>query len=94
MADVVEVRAFMDLAAVFKKRNWFIPLLVNIKAAGITGMELLELLNILADQVEVIFVNGKAFVPGETFIYPGDRIALVPPGVPGPYRVLMGFIKI
>ena len=25
---------------------------------------------------------------------PGDRVALLPPGTPGPYRVLLGFKKL
>lgn len=90
--DTVEVRAFMDLVAVFKQRNWFIPLLVSVKDE-LTGYQLLEMLNISLEKVEVVFVNGKAFIPGEVLIHPGDRVALVPPGTPGPYRVLMGFVK-
>ncbi len=41
--------------------------------------------------VEVIFINGKAHTPANAVIHPGDRVALAPPGVPGPYRVLLGF---
>lgn len=42
------------------------------------------------DEVEVAFVNGKV-KPLNTRLKDGDRVALVPPGTPGPYRVLLGF---
>jgi hypothetical protein len=90
MADVIELRAFMGLLNIFKKRNWSSPLLVAVKT-GLTGCELLSMLDIPLEQVEVIFINGKVFRPAEAVINPGDRVALAPPGCPGPYRVLLGF---
>jgi hypothetical protein len=39
----------------------------------------------------VIFVNRKAYAADIALIRPGDRVALVPPGVPGPHRFLLGF---
>lgn len=39
--------------------------------------------------VEAVFINGR--VSGlTTELQDGDRVALVPPGTPGPYRVLLG----
>ena len=38
-------------------------------------------------------INGKAVSPGEARIRPGDRVALLPPGTPGPYRVMLGLRK-
>jgi hypothetical protein len=82
----------MDLADLFRKRNWPSPLAVDIERAT-TGVELLALLDIPPEKVEVIFVNGKAFEPSMAEISGGDRVALVSPGVPGPYRALLGFKK-
>jgi len=90
MAGTIELRVFMGLVDVFKERNWSIPRLVRIDN-GLTGLELMTMLNIPQQQVEIIFINGKVFLPLEAFIVPGDRVALVPPGTPGPYRVLLGF---
>lgn len=42
--------------------------------------------------VEAVFLNGKV-VPQNTPLRDGDRLALVPPGTPGPYRVLLGMAK-
>ena len=43
----------------------------------------------LEDQVEAAFVNGRV-ASFATVLKDGDRLALVPPGTPGPYRVLLG----
>jgi hypothetical protein len=90
VSETIELRAFMDLADLFRERNWPSPLEVDIQE-GMTGIQLLAMLNIPLEKVEVVFVNGKAFDPNMAVLNGGDRVALVPPGVPGPYRVLLGF---
>ena len=87
---MIELRAFMDLADLFRERNWPSPLEVDIQGE-MTGVQLLAMLDIPPERVEVVFVNGKAFDPSKALLNDGDRVALVPPGVPGPYRVLLGF---
>ena len=82
----------MYLADLFRERNWPSPREVNIQGE-MTGVQLLTLLDIPEEKVEVIFVNGKAFNPRKAVISGGDRVALVSPGVPGPYRALLGFKK-
>jgi len=88
----IELRAFMDLADLFRERGWSFPLEVAVHE-NTSGDELLELLDIPQEKVEVIFVNGKASKPSQAVVNGGDRVALAPPGVPGPYRVLLGFKK-
>ena len=92
MSPKIELRAYMDLADLFRKRNWPSPLEVDIQGE-VTGFQLLTLLDIPPEKVEVFFVNGKAFNPAMAVVTGGDRVALVPPGVPGPYRVFLGFKK-
>ena len=92
MSGTIEIRVFMGLVEIFKERNWSIPMLVDIEK-GLTGPELITMLNIPEKQVEIIFINGTVFFPCDAFVQHGDRVALVPPGTPGPYRVLLGFIK-
>lgn len=92
MPGTIELRVFMGLVEVFKERNWPIPLVVDI-GNGITGTDLMTMLNISEKQVEIIFINGKVFSPVDAVIKPGDRVALVPPGTPGPYRIMLGFVK-
>lgn len=92
MPGTIELRVFMGLVKVFKDRGWPIPKLVTVEN-GITGLELISQLNIPEQQVEIIFINGTVFLPADAVVNPGDRVALVPPGTPGPYRVMLGFIK-
>ena len=92
MSPMIELRAFTGLADLFRERNWPNPREVDIQEE-MTGVQLLALLDIPPEKVEVVFVNGKAFDPPMAVLTGGDRVALVPPGVPGPYRVLLGFKK-
>ena len=92
MSSRIELRAFMNLRDLFRERNWPSPLEVDIPGE-MTGFQLLTLLDIPPEKVEVFFVNGKAFNPAMAVVNGGDRVALVPPGVPGPYRVFLGFKK-
>jgi hypothetical protein len=86
----IEVRAFMGLARTFRERGWSSPRTIDIQGE-ISGEDLLAALDLQRGMVEVIFVNGKAHPPDDTMVRGGDRVALAPPGVPGPYRVLLGF---
>ena len=86
---MIEVRGFLQLYSFLKKNHGALPLSLPIKEP-ISGMELAEQLGIPLDEIEVIFVNG--FVQAvDHIIHPGDRIAFLPPGCPGPYRIAFGF---
>ncbi|QAZ65851.1 MoaD/ThiS family protein [Solidesulfovibrio carbinolicus] len=92
MAKSIELRGFMELSELFRERGWNTPHEVAVPDT-MTGPELLALLDVGRERVEVIFVNGKATSPEAAVVADGDRVALAPPGVPGPYRVLLGFKK-
>lgn len=88
----VEVRAFMGLSTYFRGKKWTNPKIMTV-TGELTGCELIAELGLAENMVEVIFVNGKAMQPETAVVRGGDRVALAPPGVPGPYRVLLGFKK-
>jgi hypothetical protein len=90
MADLIELHGFMALADVFRQRGWSNPHAFAL-TDEVNGAQLLDRLSIEPEGVEVIFVNRKAFAADKATIRPGDRVALVPPGVPGPHRFLLGF---
>jgi len=90
VATTIELRAFMGLSDLFRERGWSIPKEVDVPRE-LSGDELLDQLEIPREAVEVVFVNGKASKPDQAVVNAGDRVALAPPGVPGPYRVLLGF---
>ncbi len=57
---------------------------------GTRVKDLISQVKLLPEDVEAVFINGKA-VPLDTVIRNNDRVTLLPPGTPGPYRVLLGF---
>ena len=86
----LEVRAFGHLSGIFEKRGFPAPLLLDIDEP-ITGTGLAQKLEIPCEEIEVIIVNG--YTQSLSYvIQPGDRVAFVPWGTPGPYRIFLGFI--
>ena len=57
---------------------------------GTCAKDLIRQVQLEPEDVEVVFVNGKV-ASFDTIIQDNDRVALIPPGTPGPYRVLLGF---
>lgn len=59
-------------------------------APDTTPNDLLRDMGLDREEVEAVFINGRVG-PFSTVLEDGDRVALVPPGTPGPYRVFLGF---
>lgn len=57
---------------------------------GTSPMDLIEQVQLDPEEIEVVFINGKV-ASFDTIFEDKDRVALVPQGTPGPYRVLLGF---
>jgi sulfur carrier protein ThiS len=57
-----------------------------------TVEELISQVRLAPEEVEAVFINGKV-ASFDTLLQDKDRVALVPPGIPGPYRVLLGFVN-
>ena len=87
----VEVRGFSFIKEIFDRRNLPFPFFADFNEECTAG-ELAERLGIPADAIEAVFINGVVCRLGDT-VRPGDRIAFVPPGTPGPYRVILGIAK-
>ncbi len=54
-----------------------------------TVSDLIHSMKLNKDDVEAVFINGKA----NSFTYiiqDNDRVGLIPPGTPGPHRLLLG----
>ena len=90
MSESIQLHAFMGLADLFHQRQWTNPCDFPL-AAETSGVDLLVELDIPREGVEVMFINRKAITTGCAVVHPGDCVALVPPGVPGPHRFLLGF---
>jgi len=52
-----------------------------------------KIFDLQENEVEAAFVNGEV-KPLQTVLADGDRVALIPPGTPGPYRFLLGIKKV
>lgn len=88
-SKTIELRGFLQLDAFLKKKFGTMPVFLEIDGP-ISGLELSKQLEIKRDDIEVIFVNG--FVQQVDYIInSGDRVAFLPPGCPGPYRIALGF---
>ena len=57
---------------------------------GTRAKDFIRQVQLSLEDVEVVFINGKV-APFDTMIQDKDRVTLIPPGTPGPYRVLLGF---
>ncbi len=85
----IELRGFLHLDAFLKKKFGAMPVILELDTPT-TGADLAKRLNISSEEIEVVFVNG--FVQDLNYlINPGDRVAFLPPGCPGPYRIALGF---
>lgn len=58
-----------------------------------TPNELIEKLGFAEKEVEAVFINGKV-CSKETMLRDGDRLALLPPGTPGSYRLMLGIKEV
>lgn len=60
---------------------------------GISVKELIDFIGLEQQDTEAVFVNHTV-VSKETILCDGDRVALVPPGTPGSYRLMLGMKKV
>ncbi len=55
-------------------------------------VDLIDSLGLEPKEVEAVFLNYTV-VPKETELHENDRVALLPPGTPGSFRLLSGLNK-
>jgi len=85
----ITFNAFSFLREHLKKQN--IPFLNHPMELpeNYTPNDLINKLGYKEGKVEFVFINGKVH-PKDTILKDGDRVALVPPGTPGSYRLILG----
>ena len=57
---------------------------------GTTARDLIHQMDLTEKEVEAVMLNGKVGLL-DTILQNQDRVAFVPHGTPGPYRVMLGF---
>ncbi len=87
---VITFNAFSFLQKKLKEKGIEYSNVSMIVDEGTRAKDVIGLVKLMVSEVEVIFINGKVG-PMDTILKEDDRVALIPPGTPGPYRVLLGF---
>lgn len=62
---------------------------IEVPAEGMTAADIADELGLPHDLIEGVFCNHTVYGIGHR-IHPGDRIAFVPYGTPGPHRFSLG----
>jgi molybdopterin converting factor small subunit len=89
MAEIM-FNAYSFLQKKLKEKGIDYSNAVMVLDPGISVKELIQKVQLTAEDVEAVFINGKV-ASFDRLIQDSDRVALIPPGTPGPYRVLLGF---
>jgi molybdopterin converting factor small subunit len=90
--DVVTVRVFGVLREFQRQRGLVAETVERIPADGVSAGELAELMGLPVDSIEGAFCNHTIY--GLTHVVvPGDQVAFVPYGTPGPHRYFLGLYK-
>ncbi len=87
--STVMVRLFGALYALQKERGGPTALEVELPPEGVTGAELAGMLDLPLSMIEGMFCNRTVRPLGHQLM-PGDRVAFVPEGTPGPHRFFLG----
>ena len=83
------VRMFGALHTIRRERGLAPTTSVVIPPEGRTARDLAHELDLPLEKIEGVFVNHVVY-DLDHLILPGDKVAFVPTGVPGPHRFLLG----
>ncbi|MDD9302163.1 MAG: thiamine biosynthesis protein ThiS [Desulfobacter sp.] len=86
----ITFNAFSFLQKKLKARGLGFSNLKMDVAPGTSARDLIFQMQLKAEDVEVVFINGRV-KKLSTQLKDNHRVAFVPHGTPGPYRVLLGF---
>jgi len=88
----VEVRVFGKLRRHLEERGMPVMMEMPMKQDESRAFDLARELDLPPEEVEAVFRNGQVqniYDP----VHPGDRLAFLPYGTPGPYRAFLGIWK-
>ena len=87
--QAVAIHIFGFLRRYMDERGLPYVLTEEVPNEGMSAYDLVERLSIPPEKVEAVFKNGQV-INIYDFVSPGDRVALLPHGTPGPYRFFLG----
>ncbi len=88
----IEFNAFSFLQKKLKAMNYGYSNVRIQVPEGHTVRQLIADMGLDARDVEGVFINGKIHHM-DSALRDRDRVAIFPPGTPGPYRLLLGILK-
>ena len=90
--DMVSVRMFGMLREVRRERGLPATAEVSVPADGASAGQIAEDLGLPLEMIEGVFCNHTIH-PLTQMVWPGDTVAFVPYGTPGPHRFFLGLYK-
>jgi hypothetical protein len=92
MTAPATIRMFGLLHSIRQERD--LPSVVElfVPEAGVSARQIALDLDLPADDIEGVFCNHVVHSL-DFLIRPGDRVAFVPPGTPGPHRFMLGLYR-
>lgn len=84
-----EVRMFGCLHTIRKERGLPSTAEISLPAEGRMAEEIAQELDLPLNKIEGVFVNHLVYNLDKV-VLPGDKVAFVPTGVPGPHRFMLG----
>ncbi len=88
----VNIRIFGLLRAHCAERGLPTTTTFDVPKEGMSAEDLAIALELPVDQIEGVFVNHTVYDLGHAIV-PGDEVAFVPYGTPGPHRFYLGLYK-
>lgn len=82
------IRLYGNLHTLRRQRGLPTTAEVWIPDSGCSAQQIAEELDLPLDRIEGVFCNHRAFGL-DHFLHPGDEVAFIPTGVPGPHRFLL-----
>ena len=83
------IRMFGLLHTLRKQKGLPVTVELHLPLEGKTAKDIALELTLPLDKIEAVFCNHLTY-PLDHVIFPGDRVAFVPHGTPGPHRYCLG----
>lgn len=83
------IRLYGNLHTLRRERGLPTVAKIWLPPEGCTGIEIAQQLELPLERIEGVFCNHRAYGL-DRLLRPGDEIAFIPTGVPGPHRFMLG----
>ena len=88
----IKILVFGFLRSYMDKQGLLYTFDKDINPKGETAYDIAVGLHIPPEEIEGVFMNGSIKNIYDS-VFPGDRVAFLPYGTPGPYRVFLGMAR-